>query len=74
MTCPAQLLLRCYVLGDVRPAGKSRGRGIRLFNDVEALIRYVRGEEAQGLEARWIAQKYVERPLIIQGRKFDIRQ
>lgn len=58
----------------VKPAGKSRGRGIRLFNDPEALLQYTRGEEAQGLEARWVAQKYVERPLIIWHRKFDIRQ
>ncbi|KXZ46847.1 TTL3 protein [Gonium pectorale] len=57
-----------------KPAGKSRGRGIRLFNDPDALLGYVRCEEAQGLEARWIAQKYVERPLVIERRKFDIRQ
>ncbi|KAG2454764.1 hypothetical protein HYH02_000599 [Chlamydomonas schloesseri] len=58
----------------VKPAGKSRGRGIRLFNDPDVLLQYTRGEEAQGLEARWVAQKYVERPLIIWRRKFDIRQ
>ncbi|GIL77160.1 hypothetical protein Vretimale_3168 [Volvox reticuliferus] len=58
----------------VKPAGKSRGRGIRLFNDPDTMLSYVRGEEAQGLESRWIAQKYVERPLIISRRKFDIRQ
>lgn len=28
----------------VKPAGKSRGRGIRLFNDMEALTAYVKGE------------------------------
>lgn len=32
------------------------------------------GDDALQLEWRWVVQKYVERPLIIRQRKFDIRQ
>ena len=31
----------------VKPAGKSRGRGIRLFNDLDQLFAYIKGELMQ---------------------------
>eukprot|EP00798_Chlamydomonas_sp_ICE-L_P017105 gene17105-23404_t len=55
-----------------KPAGKSRGRGIRLFNNIEELMGYVKSDEQQSLEGRWVVQKYVERPLLVRARKFDI--
>ncbi|EGR31656.1 tubulin-tyrosine ligase family protein, putative [Ichthyophthirius multifiliis] len=53
----------------VKPAGLSRGRGIRTFQQLEPLLNYVIGKNVN-----WVAQKYMENPLTINKKKFDIRQ
>lgn len=51
----------------VKPAGLSRGRGIHMFSDLKKLQDFIKGKH-------YICQKYIENPLIILNRKFDIRQ
>ena len=53
----------------LKPAGKSRGRGIRLTTDLAEIL-----EISRKTEQMWVVQKYVENPLIVNGKKFDIRQ
>ena len=55
----------------VKPGGKSRGRGIALFNDMQKLLAHTK--TVNGAE-KWVVQKYIEDPLVIRQRKFDIRQ
>jgi len=56
----------------VKPAGKSRGNGIRCFSDLEEIFRYTRtnSQDSSG----WVVQKYIENCLTVHRRKFDIRQ
>ncbi|EQC33446.1 hypothetical protein SDRG_08960 [Saprolegnia diclina VS20] len=62
----------CKNVWIVKPAGMSRGRGIRVFNQLHELLAYADVENHK--ECQWIVQKYIENPLLVCNRKFDIRQ
>eukprot|EP00826_Nyctotherus_ovalis_P041315 TRINITY_DN413_c0_g6_i1.p1 TRINITY_DN413_c0_g6~~TRINITY_DN413_c0_g6_i1.p1 ORF type:complete len:191 (+),score=56.83 TRINITY_DN413_c0_g6_i1:193-765(+) len=47
----------------------SRGRGIKIFNNLAEILDY-----AQCREQKFVIQKYIENPMIILNRKYDIRQ
>ena len=54
----------------VKPGGKSRGRGIEVHCHKDNLVRYIKFS----VDKVWVTQKYIESPLIIRDKKFDIRQ
>jgi len=58
----------CRNLWIVKPAGLSRGRGIELISNMTQLMRIL----AKG--GKFVVQKYIERPLLVRRKKFDIRQ
>ncbi|XP_035913253.1 tubulin glycylase 3B [Anopheles stephensi] len=54
----------------LKPGNRCRGLGIMIFNDDRKLLEHVDSNP----DVKYVAQKYIERPLLIHCTKFDIRQ
>ena len=55
----------------VKPATMNQGRGIEIFRNMRDISNFIfqRNSNTQ----HWVVQKYVEKPFLYNGRKFDLR-
>ena len=57
----------------VKPVARNCGRGIEVFSTLRDIRRFTHASAGAGARGDFVIQKYIERPLLWQGRKFDIR-
>ncbi|CAN0410606.1 unnamed protein product, partial [Ectocarpus sp. 13 AM-2016] len=58
----------------VKPAANSNcGFGIQVCCSLEDVLGIVDATDSKAGRSGWVVQRYIERPLLVRGRKFDIR-
>lgn len=62
----------------LKPNDFNRGRGVHIFNKIEEFRKLLQDDLACENEETlksdlFVIQKYIERPMLINDRKFDIR-
>lgn len=54
----------------IKPANQNQGRGIEVFKSLKDIYSFLSSKQSNSY---WVAQKYIEKPLLYKSRKFDLR-
>ena len=60
----------------MKPAGKAQGKGIFIVTSINQLYKWrnsLKGGQENAIDETYVVQKYLFNPLLLGGRKFDLR-
>jgi tubulin polyglutamylase TTLL1 len=57
----------------MKPTNMAQGKGIFIINKLSQLKKWSQGNRLQSTRASYIISRYVENPLLVGGKKFDLR-
>ncbi|GIQ90465.1 tubulin polyglutamylase TTLL1, partial [Kipferlia bialata] len=57
----------------VKPTNRAQGKGIQIVSKLAQIKRFSHGRGVSSRSDQYIITRYIDRPMLIGGKKFDLR-
>ena len=61
------------VMWIMKPSNRAQGKGIFIINKLQQITKWSKGRWGKDAQETYVVSRYIDNPLLIGGRKFDLR-